>query len=629
MALQLVEMRLDNLIFRMGMSSIIPQARQLVTLLGPPELRNPTPPPPPQPQTPAVPSDPFMDAMVTNFNKASNSPPMGFTENSSPTYLSSGNPCLDFFFHVVPDSPPDSIKEMLGLAWPQDPLTTLKLVCNLRGIRGTGKSDREGFYTSALWLHDHHPKTLACNLDSFVKFGYLKDLLEILYRMLEGPTIRQIQKREHFRWKFHKGRGRGSVTASTSSEEKRLAMAKKVLERYSGDPDFRFLHERVSDLFAGCLKADLEFMKSNQTRKIGLAAKWCPSLYSSFDNSTLLCETIAKKLFPREDYPEYQGIEEAHYAYRVRDRLRKQVLVPLRKILELPEVYIGANRWDSIPYKRVASVAMKLYKDLFLKHDNERFSKYLKDVKSGKSTIAAGALLPHEIIASLEDEGGEEVAELQWKRMVSDLLHMGKLRNCMAICDVSGSMDGTPMEVSVALGVLVSDLSEEPWKGKLITFSEKPELQSVEGETLKEKTEFVREMNWDMNTDFQKVFDLILKVAEEGKLKPEQMIKRLFVFSDMEFDRASKSPWETDYQVIVRKFTEKGYGEAIPQIVFWNLRHSRATPVPATEKGVALVSGFSKNLLKLFLNHDGEIDPEAFMEAAISGKQYQNLVVLD
>ncbi|KAL6175873.1 hypothetical protein ACLB2K_052511 [Fragaria x ananassa] len=30
-------------------------------------------------------------------------PPMGRTENSSATYLSSGNPCLDLFFHIVPD----------------------------------------------------------------------------------------------------------------------------------------------------------------------------------------------------------------------------------------------------------------------------------------------------------------------------------------------------------------------------------------------------------------------------------------------------------------------------------------------------------------------------------------------
>lgn len=63
--------------------------------------------------------------------------------------------------------------------------------------------------------------------------------------------------------------------------------------------------------------------------------------------------------------------------------------------------------------------------------------------------------------------------------MVDDLSQKGKLKNCLAICDVSGSMSGTPMEVSVALGVVVSELSVEPWKGKLITFSKNPKLQLV------------------------------------------------------------------------------------------------------------------------------------------------------
>lgn len=49
-------------------------------------------------------------------------------------------------------------------------------------------------------------------------------------------------------------------------------------------------------------------------------------------------------MFPVEAYPEYSAIEEAHYAYRMRDRLRKEVLVPLRKALELSEVYIGQNQ---------------------------------------------------------------------------------------------------------------------------------------------------------------------------------------------------------------------------------------------------------------------------------------------
>ncbi|OMO77295.1 hypothetical protein COLO4_25232 [Corchorus olitorius] len=167
------------------------------SLLRPPELRQPTP--KPQPQTTASPSDPFMDLMVANLNKAnivSVSPPKGYTENLSATFLSSGNPCLDLFFHVVPDTPPESLKEMLRLAWAHDPLTTLKLIYNLRGVRGTGKSDKEGFFTATFCLHNNHHKSLACNLDSLADFGCFKDLPEMLYRLLEGFDIRKIQKEE-------------------------------------------------------------------------------------------------------------------------------------------------------------------------------------------------------------------------------------------------------------------------------------------------------------------------------------------------------------------------------------------------------------------------------------------------
>ncbi|XP_047176118.1 uncharacterized protein LOC124843419 [Vigna umbellata] len=272
---------------------------------------------------------------------------------------------------------------------------------------------------------------------------------------------------------------------------------------------------------------------------------------------------------------------------------------------------------------------MKFYKEKFLKHDNERFKAYLNDVKSGKSTIAAGALLPHEIIRSLDDEDGGDVAELQWKRVVDDLKKKGSMKSCLAVCDVSGSMNGVPMEVCVALGLLVSELCEEPWKAKVVTFSDKPQLHLIEGDDLKSKTQFVKQMEWGWNTDFQKVFDLMLEVAVSGNLRPDQMIKRLFVFSDMEFDQASANPWETDYQAITRKFGEKGFGDVVPQIIFWNLRDSKATPVPATQKGVALLSGFSKNLLTMFLDKEGEISPLEGMEAAISGSEYQKLVVLD
>nr|GME08614.1 uncharacterized protein LOC109185905 isoform X2 [Ipomoea batatas] len=646
-------------------------------------------------------------------------PLMGFTENGSATFLSTGNPCLDFFFHVVPHMPPQDLIGRVDVAWAHNPLTTLKLICNLRGVRGTGKSDKEGFYLAALWLHYNHPKTLSGNLKALAEFGYFKDFLEILYRILEGPYVRKFEK-EHrgnsSRSRRRSLRGRRRFFYSDDDDEKikknseelisekdeikknseelmsqkdeikkdsdelmsekdeikkdsdelmsekdemekdweelmaeeelmalkekarvlrkqrELNKAVKGLQTYITDEKYRLLHDKISDLFAEMLEADVEKLNSGKLGEISLAAKWCPTIDSSYDKTTLICESIARKLFPRDKYTEYECLKEAHYVYKVRDRLRKQVLVPLHKALELPEVYMSAKQWNVLPYKRVASVAMKNYTQKFAKHDKERFSEYLRKVKTGEAKIAAGALLPHEIIKSLvrvrADPEEAEVAELQWKRMVDDLAKKGKLSNCIAICDVSGSMIGIPMDVCVALGILVSELSEEPWKGNLITFSADPQLHKIKGETLLEKARFVKRMEWGMNTNFQKAFDRILEFAMEGNLSKEQMIRRVFVFSDMEFDQASAYSWETNYEAIQRKFREKGFTN-VPEVVFWNLRASQSTPVVANQSGVALVSGFSKNLLTMFLENGGILNPEEVMELAISGEEYKKLAVLD
>ncbi|GER28857.1 hypothetical protein STAS_04684 [Striga asiatica] len=45
---------------------------------------------------------------------------------------SQGNPCLDFFFHVIPDTLSETLTERLKFAWEHDPLKALKLVSNLR-----------------------------------------------------------------------------------------------------------------------------------------------------------------------------------------------------------------------------------------------------------------------------------------------------------------------------------------------------------------------------------------------------------------------------------------------------------------------------------------------------------------
>uniref|UniRef100_A0A0E0QTB1 TROVE domain-containing protein n=1 Tax=Oryza rufipogon TaxID=4529 RepID=A0A0E0QTB1_ORYRU len=698
-------------------------------LLGPPVIRAARP---PHDAADAA-SHPFLQLLDANFNPPPPGPPAAFgsktkatprkarTENDSATYANSGNPCLDLFFQVVPDTPADRVRGLVAAAWAHDPLTALKLVCNLRGVRGTGKSDKEGFYAAALWMHEHHPRTLACNVAALAEFGYLKDFPELLFRLIHGNDVRKLGKAKAAAHNMRKARekkaatlagrkrsrgyGGGSildamtpskpllsdfvsaelsksktkskskVKPETSSSNPGAAMeiekpqeaaqpvamevdgkpekekgvggkpekkevskkarkagkfAVQSLERYYGDRAYRFLFDCVAEFFAELLASDLEQLApGGKRRKIGLAAKWCPTPGSSFDRTTLLCEAIARRLFPRDSSPDYAQLSDEHYAYSVLRRLRREALVPLRDVLQLPEVYMSARRWSELPYTRVASVAMRRYKALFKKHDEDRFAQYLAAVEEGKAKIAAGALLPHEIASAAMRGEEDDVSELQWRRMVDDLRAKGSLRNCISVCDVSGSMSGTPMDVCVALGVLTSELSEEPWAGRVITFSARPQLHMIKGKTLAEKLRFVQRMDWCMNTNFQAVFDQILRTAVDGRLPPEKMIRTVFVFSDMEFDEASTNHWETDYEAICRKFGSAGYGDAVPQIVFWNLRDSTSTPVTSTQPGVAMVSGFSKNLLKIFLQNDGVVNPEAVMAAAIAGEEYQKLVVFD
>ncbi|KAJ8647553.1 hypothetical protein MRB53_000576 [Persea americana] len=122
--------------------------------------------------------------------------------------------------------------------------------------------------------------------------------------------------------------------------------------------------------------------------------------------------------------------------------------------------------------------------------------------------------------------------------MVEDLSKNGKLRNMLSIC--------TPIwrkkqkKVSIALGLLTSELSEEPWRGNVINFSVNPQLHIIEWKTLQEKVEFIEDMEFDYEIDFLKVFNRILDVAVAAKLEEEKLVKRMFVFCCFDFNDGRK-----------------------------------------------------------------------------------------
>ncbi|XWS53826.1 hypothetical protein CRYUN_Cryun10bG0033500 [Craigia yunnanensis] len=173
-------------------------------------------------------------------------------------------------------------------------------------------------------------------------------------------------------------------------KERELNKVKKAYERYYVDPMYRFLHDCITNIFAEDLKNDMKFLNYGEVGQIGLVSKMCPSIDSAYDKATLICESIARRMLPKETDLDYEGIEDDYYAFKLRYRLRKLVLMPLHKALELPELYMSSKQWDTLPYNKVPSVAMKNYKNHFLWHENKRFSGYIKDMRKEDEKIVVG-----------------------------------------------------------------------------------------------------------------------------------------------------------------------------------------------------------------------------------------------
>lgn len=429
---------------------------------------------------------------------------------------------------------------------------------------------------------------------------------------------------------------------------------------------YRTLHITVARLFAEQLHADLEALRSSDPkakRGISLCAKWAPSHGNFHDRHTCVISSIAEILYPRESLGSAVSASTSREVYLryAREQYRKDVSA-LRKHLEVVELNINANTFDKIKYDRVPSIAMKNYTRLFVNKDLDHFLGYINKVAEGKARISGAVLMPSTLIRAVSGliaYANRDLAELtsnelvdrtvkeieakavdgQWKALVQRIKDSGTLSSCIAVCDVSSSMEcptfsdnTTPMDSAVGLSLLVAEVTEPPFGGNFISFHSHPKMISIDtAQTLSEKATTIMQSDWGGNTDFAAVFEkLILPTAIENNLKQEDMVKRVFVFSDMQFDMAKGYNYSFDpkndrwsassYERIKKKYEEHGY--EMPELVFWNLAGGRAgysaggggdetapKPVLAEEMGTAMVSGYSQGMLKVFMDN-GMFDEE-------------------
>ena len=103
------------------------------------------------------------------------------SEKDGATFEKTDSPCVDLFFHVLPDSTLEDAEKYFAEAWADDPELALKVLFNFGNVRkdGGGKNDEKTFARAMIWLWKNHPKTFLLNLDMISEHASLKLLLDI------------------------------------------------------------------------------------------------------------------------------------------------------------------------------------------------------------------------------------------------------------------------------------------------------------------------------------------------------------------------------------------------------------------------------------------------------------------
>jgi hypothetical protein len=303
------------------------------------------------------------------------------------------------------------------------------------------------------------------------------------------------------------------------------------------------------------------------------------------------------------------------------------------------------------------------------------FQKFFQDAKEGKATAkAANVVYPHELIKKMVkimqetyshrdgvtvdadhlsvDEKNGLIA--QWAAIVKDAREAGGLGRSLAMCDFSGSMQSsgkngdTPYWVSMAMGLLISEVTTEEFKDTFLTFDSNPKLHRLRGGDLFEKIASIGRVGQGLSTDFQKAMDLVLANLKASRCKPGQEPDNLIVITDMGWDRACASdehnpytdnsyrhvvktqPWQTHIQMIREAFKRAGedmWGVPFvpPRIVVWNVASTSSDfHATADTEGVVMVSGWSPSLFKNLLKGDiRSTTPLEMLRIILDEERYQ------
>ena len=547
--------------------------------------------------------------------------PITKTANGGNAFKSTGSAIVDYFMLFMRDLSICDSYDHLEKCWKEDPKKTVAIIFNGRD-RLNGKKEKKVANDAMLWLRKNKFETYMCNIKLYVeKYGRWKDMQYISYNL-------------------------------------------KNID-----------HKIEMNIIAQKLIDDKINLDNN--KPVSLCAKWAPSENDRNDKRRQFAKKVASIIYGCKD------------TYKM-SKYRKQYLVPLRKQIDIVESKMCDNKWELIKYENIPGVASNKLKKAFIKHDEERYKKYLEDVAANVKKINVTGILPHELVGvyikDMEKYSKDEMCqttEMQWKAIVENVRKSGNFDNAISIVDVSGSMfnannGSIPAQVAIALGIITALCCKGDFANKIITFSENPQLVDLITANTSEKPKIengdaggageadsscvsnnipslheciknITGVNFGFSTDFLKCNQEIINYAIKYNVPQDKMPKKLFVFTDMQFNSAISQSLEsygsfgsfeeyrnsrdntnaldTVYKSIVKLYEANNY--KAPKFIFWNLNSDskEVFPVNCDTEGTAIVSGFSEQLLKIFMNYD-EFKPE-FIVNEILAPYLEDIIIND
>ena len=352
------------------------------------------------------------------------------------------------------------------------------------------------------------------------------------------------------------------------------------------------------------LNADLEAMDMGDD--VSLLAKWLPSVNASNVQTVAYAKKIARFL----------GMTDATY---------RKTLVKLREHIRIIENSLREKDY-TFDYSKQPSKAMFKYRKAFYRNDGERYGEFLGKVSRGEAQLHTGTLTPYEIIKPFfyehVDDQEASAIDATWNAQED----FTRDENALVVIDGSGSMysrsDPMPATVALSLGIYYAERNTGAFHNHFITFSERPQLVEIKGETILEKVRYCHDYNEVANTNIQKVFELILRTAVKNNVPQSEMPSTLYIISDMEFDCCARGAELTNFEYAKKIFAEAGYD--LPRVVFWNVQsRNKQQPVTQNEQGVALVSGCSPRIFSMLKS--GILSPLGYMLDILGAERYEKI----